>query len=434
MSSWRITGDGLIQSKFEKIYLKITWPLIWFRTVPEYIDRSDDVAWMLGCSLILLTIQVLGEGSYPKIDSGGFTRQIARSFWRHECFLSQTGIGLMESGMCSLKNEVQTNKKRSKSLAFEFFFAREGMQNKTRIILPNAPPQVHAMMKILASNCLGGLAFWAFGWGLSMGRSSYSTSFFGKQLPALQAEYTVQALVSSSTSRTGWTWRTLRGRSPLSTTSPFVPSTPPLSLAQWLRGGCWPFCSSLSTLLIFQGELQDLLGVLVLQCDHLRHTSVLAFQSRRLAQATWGHWLWLWGGCKSLSLFLFFLHLQMELFVLPLCVGLTSRHVHQVVHLVGGFSALVVTTYLGPRQILEQQYTGRKQNYISGLDSNTALKRWWWGTRPSVWLDSSSPGSVLLYKLYMGQIPQDGENGQNVAFFLKPFGDQAVWFLSTFCP
>ena len=28
------------------------------RTVPEYIDRSDDVAWMLGCSLILLTIQV----------------------------------------------------------------------------------------------------------------------------------------------------------------------------------------------------------------------------------------------------------------------------------------------------------------------------------------------------------------------------------------
>ena len=80
MSSWRITGDGLIQSKFEKIYLKITWPLIWFRTVPEYIDRSDDVAWMLGCSLILLTIQVLGEGSYPEIDSGGFTRQIARSF------------------------------------------------------------------------------------------------------------------------------------------------------------------------------------------------------------------------------------------------------------------------------------------------------------------------------------------------------------------
>ena len=32
--------------------------LPWSRTVPEYIDRSDDVAWMLGCSLILLTIQV----------------------------------------------------------------------------------------------------------------------------------------------------------------------------------------------------------------------------------------------------------------------------------------------------------------------------------------------------------------------------------------
>ena len=131
--------------------------------------------------------------------------------------------------------------KQNKILNFGFWvpiviqdlLSREGMQSKTRIILP----QVHAMMKILASNCLGGLAFWAFGWGLSMGRSSYSTSFFGKQLPALQADYTVQALVSSSTSRTGWTWRTLRGRSPLSTTSPFVPSTPPLSLAQWLRGG-----------------------------------------------------------------------------------------------------------------------------------------------------------------------------------------------------
>ena len=48
--------------------LKIRWPLIWFRTVPEYIDRSDDVAWMLGCSLILLTIQVR-EGFLPKIEA-----------------------------------------------------------------------------------------------------------------------------------------------------------------------------------------------------------------------------------------------------------------------------------------------------------------------------------------------------------------------------
>ena len=41
--------------------IKITWThiqLLRSRTVPEYIDRSDDVAWMLGCSLILLTIQV----------------------------------------------------------------------------------------------------------------------------------------------------------------------------------------------------------------------------------------------------------------------------------------------------------------------------------------------------------------------------------------
>ena len=35
-----------------------TFSNAWSRTVPEYIDRSDDVAWMLGCSLILLTIQV----------------------------------------------------------------------------------------------------------------------------------------------------------------------------------------------------------------------------------------------------------------------------------------------------------------------------------------------------------------------------------------
>ena len=50
--------------------LKIIWPLclIWFRTVPEYIDRSDDVAWMLGCSLILLTIQVR-EVLLPKIEA-----------------------------------------------------------------------------------------------------------------------------------------------------------------------------------------------------------------------------------------------------------------------------------------------------------------------------------------------------------------------------
>ena len=42
--------------------------MIWFRTVPEYIDRSDDVAWMLGCSLILLTIQVR-EVLLPKIEA-----------------------------------------------------------------------------------------------------------------------------------------------------------------------------------------------------------------------------------------------------------------------------------------------------------------------------------------------------------------------------
>ena len=28
------------------------------KTVPSYIDRSDDVAWMLACSLLILTMQV----------------------------------------------------------------------------------------------------------------------------------------------------------------------------------------------------------------------------------------------------------------------------------------------------------------------------------------------------------------------------------------
>ena len=60
---------------------------------------------------------------------------------------------------------------------------------KRQITLWPLPPKiilyhikVHGMMKNLASNCLGGLAFWAFGWALSMGRSSYSTAFFGYQL------------------------------------------------------------------------------------------------------------------------------------------------------------------------------------------------------------------------------------------------------------
>ena len=28
------------------------------RTVPTYEDRSDDVAWMLGCTLLIFTMQV----------------------------------------------------------------------------------------------------------------------------------------------------------------------------------------------------------------------------------------------------------------------------------------------------------------------------------------------------------------------------------------
>ena len=52
-------------------------------------------------------------------------------------------------------------------------------------------------------------------------------------------------------------------------------------------------------------------------------------------------------------------------------------------------------------------------------------------------------GSTTSYEIHMGQFPQDGENGQNVAFFifLERCCDQTVWFfqlfptvLKRFCP
>ena len=73
--------------------------MLWSRTVPEYIDRSDDVAWMLGCSLILLTIQVFILPQKRPRRLGKVSKEPISN--------PQTGLGLMESGMCSLKNEVQ---------------------------------------------------------------------------------------------------------------------------------------------------------------------------------------------------------------------------------------------------------------------------------------------------------------------------------------
>ena len=81
------------------------------QTPPTYIDRSDDVAWMLACTLLIFTMQ--------------------------------TGIALIESGMCSLKNEV------------------------------------HLLMKNMAACCAGGLMFWAFGWAFCMGDGEYATPFYG---------------------------------------------------------------------------------------------------------------------------------------------------------------------------------------------------------------------------------------------------------------
>ena len=38
------------------------------RTVPTYLDRSDDVAWMLGCTLLIFTMQVRHSSNIQKID------------------------------------------------------------------------------------------------------------------------------------------------------------------------------------------------------------------------------------------------------------------------------------------------------------------------------------------------------------------------------
>ena len=38
------------------------------KTVPTYLDRSDDVAWMLGCTLLIFTMQVRHSSNIQKID------------------------------------------------------------------------------------------------------------------------------------------------------------------------------------------------------------------------------------------------------------------------------------------------------------------------------------------------------------------------------
>ena len=52
----------------------------------------------------------------------------------------------------------------------------------------------------------------------------------------------------------------------------------------------------------------------------------------------------------------------------------------KVVHLVGGFSALVVTIYLGPRYC-HQQSIGLSLFNASGQGSSTAPRRLSWGTQ-----------------------------------------------------
>ena len=45
-------------------------------TVPSYIDRSDDVAWMLGCSLLILTMQVINVPCYEILCNGVFRLEL----------------------------------------------------------------------------------------------------------------------------------------------------------------------------------------------------------------------------------------------------------------------------------------------------------------------------------------------------------------------
>ena len=76
-----------------------TFSNAWSRTVPEYIDRSDDVAWMLGCSLILLTIQVspspkrsrkvskkpISDLQTQTCELDYFTVRLGLVWWKAEC-------------------------------------------------------------------------------------------------------------------------------------------------------------------------------------------------------------------------------------------------------------------------------------------------------------------------------------------------------------
>ena len=83
----------------------------------------------------------------------------------------------MESGMCSLKNEV------------------------------------HLLMKNLAACCFGGLTYWAVGWGLSMGEGKYSSPFNGeitKLLALFMSSLISQAGENFSMSQTGWMGELLR--------------------------------------------------------------------------------------------------------------------------------------------------------------------------------------------------------------------------------
>ena len=62
--------------------------VLFVRTVPTYIDRSDDVAWMLGCSLILFTIQVSKLiRKYPHLIMTVYRQELPS--WSLACALSK---------------------------------------------------------------------------------------------------------------------------------------------------------------------------------------------------------------------------------------------------------------------------------------------------------------------------------------------------------
>ncbi len=124
---------------------------------------SDDATWILCSSFIIFTMQTGNTfGSYlcnivAIVDPGPFWSkdewEFADNQWAYCTYIltlplyihdfSRSGFGMLESGCVSLKNEV------------------------------------NIMMKNVVDVVLGGITYWAFGYGLSYGKGPWTNMFFG---------------------------------------------------------------------------------------------------------------------------------------------------------------------------------------------------------------------------------------------------------------